>query len=405
MERKVVVTGMNMITALGLDLETNWANLVQGVSGVGNITLFDASENQTRIAAEVPAEFDELWPKYIKKRAADQMTRVTKMCYVAAKEAVAKSRINFEELDRTRCGVVLGVVSTANTSSEKGTTAQNRVLKSMANAMSAWISLEYKLAGPNFTVSSACASSAYALGIGADMIRHGMADIVIVGGADSIINKEEIEGFNELFALSTENDNPKGASKPFTKNRDGFVIGEGAGIIILEAEDSALARNADIFAEIKGYATTSEGYNIMAPMKDGEGIAFTIEQALKNAGISKQDVEYINAHGTSTTLNDRYETMAIKRVFGDLAYNIPVSSTKSMIGHTIGAAGVIELIVTIMSLKTGILTPTINYFEPDPELDLDYIPNTAREKNIKIALSNSFAFGGHNAVVVVKKYV
>jgi 3-oxoacyl-[acyl-carrier-protein] synthase II len=236
------------------------------------------------------------------------------------------------------------------------------------------------------------------------MIRHGMADIVIVGGADSIINKEEIEGFNEIYALSAENDNPK-ASKPFTKNRDGFVIGEGAGIIILESEESALKRNAEIHAEIKGYATTSEGYNIMAPMKDGEGIALTIEKALTNAGISKEDVDYINAHGTSTTLNDRYETMAIKRVFGEGAYKIPVSSTKSMIGHTIGAAGVIELIVTIMSLKTGILTPTINYDEPDPELDLDYVPNTARNKDIKCALSNSFAFGGHNAVVVVKKYV
>jgi 3-oxoacyl-[acyl-carrier-protein] synthase II len=395
---------MSIISSLGLDLETNWANLVQGKSGVGNITLFDASGNQTRIAAEVPAEFDELWPKHIKKRAAEQMTRVTKMCYVCAKQAVASSGINFEETDRNRCSVILGVVSTANTSSEKGTTPQNRVLKSMANAMSAWISLEYKLAGPNFTVSSACASSAYALGLGYDMIRHGMADIVIVGGADSIINKEEIEGFNEIYALSAENDNPK-ASKPFTKNRDGFVIGEGAGIIILESEESALKRNAEIHAEIKGYATTSEGYNIMAPMKDGEGIALTIEKALTNAGISKDDVDYINAHGTSTTLNDRYETMAIKRVFGDGAYKIPVSSTKSMIGHTIGAAGVIELIVTIMSLKTGILTPTINYDEPDPELDLDYVPNTAREKDIKYALSNSFAFGGHNAVVVVKKYV
>ncbi|MEI6766302.1 MAG: beta-ketoacyl-[acyl-carrier-protein] synthase family protein [Bacteroidota bacterium] len=404
MERKVVVTGMSIISSLGLDLETNWANLVQGKSGVGNITLFDASGNQTRIAAEVPAGFDELWPKHIKKRAADQMTRVTKMCYVCAKQAVAASGINFEETDRNRCSVILGVVSTANTSSEKGTTPQNRVLKSMANAMSAWISLEYKLAGPNFTVSSACASSAYALGLGYDMIRHGMADIVIVGGADSIINKEEIEGFNEIYALSAENDNPK-ASKPFTKNRDGFVIGEGAGIIILESEESALKRNAEIHAEIKGYATTSEGYNIMAPMKDGEGIALTIEKALNNAGISKDEVDYINAHGTSTTLNDRYETMAIKRVFGEGAYKIPVSSTKSMIGHTIGAAGVIELIVTIMSLKTGILTPTINYDEPDPELDLDYVPNTAREKDIKCALSNSFAFGGHNAVVVVKKYV
>jgi len=401
---KVVVTGMHMITSLGLDMQSNWENLKAGKSGVKKISLFDASSCQTQIAAELPAEFETLWPNYIKKRAADQMTRMTKACFVCAKEAVKQSGINFDETDRNRCGVILGVVTTANTSAEKGTTEQNRILKSMNNAMSAWISLEYKLQGPNFTVSSACASSAYAIGLGYDMIKNGAADVVIVGGADSIVNKEEIDGFNNLYALSTENDNPEKASKPFSKDRDGFVIGEGAGVLVLESERHALARNAEIIAEIAGYATSSEAYNIMAPMKDGEGIAHALELALKNAGVSASQIDYINAHGTSTTLNDKYETLAIKKVFGKRAYQIPISSSKSMIGHTIGAAGAIELIITIQTIVNGVITPTINLDQPDPELDLDYVPNKSRNQEVKCALSNSFAFGGHNAVLVIKKY-
>jgi len=401
---KVLVTGMSMISSLGLDLETNWKNICEGKSGVGLITLFDASANQTRIAAQLPEDFDTYAQPFVRKRTSDLMTRVTRMCYVCAKQAVAHAKLDFSGMDRDRCAVILGVVSTGNTSSEKGTTPQNRVLKSMSNAMSAWISMEYKLTGPNFTIASACASSAYALGMGFDLIRSGKADVVIVGGADSIINKEEIEGFNELYALCTDNDNPEKASRPFSKNRDGFVAGEGSGIMILESERSAKARNAEVFAEIAGYAITSEGYNIMAPEKDGEGIARTLTLALKNAGWNPGDVQYINAHGTSTTLNDMYETMAIKKVFGEHAYQIPVSSSKSMIGHTIGAAGAIELVITIMGMNAGIIPPTINLDVPDPDLDLDYVPHKARLKDFDRALSNSFAFGGHNAVVAVRKY-
>jgi 3-oxoacyl-[acyl-carrier-protein] synthase II len=404
MPEKVVVTGMNIISSLGLDLQSNWNNIVAGKSGVKGITLFDASENITRIAAEVPSEFEEFSKKYIKKRAGNQMTRVTKMCVVCAKEAVEMSGVDFEQMDKTRCAVILGVVNTGNSSTEKETTPQNRIFKSMTNSMSAWISLEYQLLGPNFVVNTACASSAYAISFGYEMIKNGAADVVIVGGADSIVNFEEIEGFNSLYAISVENDFPEKASKPFSKNRDGFVIGEGAGILILESETSAKKRNAVIYAEIAGYAITSEGCNIMAPMKDGEGMAFTIEKALQNAGIYKEEVDYINAHGTSTELNDRYETMAIKKVFGELAHNIPVSSSKSMIGHTIGAAGAIEAIITILSIRNSILTPTINLEQPDPDLDLDYVPNKSREKVINIALSNSFGFGGHNATLVFRKY-
>lgn len=401
---KVVVTGMNIISSLGIDLKTNWDNLVAGKSGVRRISLFDPDDSITKIAAEVPPEFEDHSKQFIKKRAGSQMTRVTKMCFVCAKMAIEHSGLNFDLADKTRCGVILGVVNAGNSSSEKDTTPQNTIFKSMTNSMAAWISLEYQLQGPAFSVNTACASSAYAIGLACEMIRNDQADVVIVGGADSIIDKEEIAGFNSLYALSVQNDIPEKASKPFALNRDGFVIGEGAGILILESETSANRRNAEIFAEVAGYAFTSEGYNIMAPMIDGEGMAVTMEKALKNANIQKDDVDYINAHGTSTELNDKYETMAIKKVFGNKAYQIPVSSSKSMIGHTIGAAGAIEGIITILSIVKGILTPTINLDTPDPELDLDYVPNQSRKKEINVAISNSFGFGGHNATVVFRKY-
>ncbi len=404
MSNKVLITGVNVISSLGLDLQTNWENLLNGQSGVKKITLFDPSDLQTQIAAQVPDGFEQYSTERIKKRLARQMTRVTRMCYVCAKDAVEQSNLNFEDLDKTRCAVILGVVNTGNSSVEKGTDLKNVILKNMNNAMSAWISLEYGLKGPNYTVATACSSSGYAMGLGFDLIKSGQADVVITGGADSIINPEEIAGFNELYALSVENDPPEKASRPFSKNRDGFVIGEGAGIIILESEKSAKTRNAKIYAELAGYGMSSEGYNIMAPEKDGEGMAYTIELALKNAGIDKNDVHYINAHGTSTTLNDKYETLAIKKVFGDHAYKIPISSNKSMIGHTVGAAGGIEGAFTVLSVLNNKIPPTINLDEKDPELDLDYVPNVYREKEILIALSNSFAFGGHNVTLVFRKY-
>ncbi len=404
MTNEVVITGMSLISSLGLSLEENWKNIVAGKSGVNYITLFDPVKLTTRIAAEVPPEFEEFSRQYIKKRAGGQMTRVTRMCFTAAKMAVADSGIDFGQVDRMRCGVIMGVVSTGNSSTERDTTPQNTVFKTMTNSMAAWISLEYNLMGPSFAVNTACASSAYAIAFGYEMIKNGQADIVIAGGADSIINFEEIQGFNALYALSVANDPPEKASKPFSKDRDGFVIGEGAGVLILESKEHALGRNARIHAEIAGYAITSEAYNIMAPMKDGEGMAQTIALALKNAGVRNNEVSYINAHGTSTELNDRYETMAIKQVFGDLAYRIPVSSSKSMLGHTIGAAGAIEAIITAMSLENGVIPPTINYNQPDPDLDLDYVPNIPRSADLQVALSNSFGFGGHNATLVLKKH-
>lgn len=404
MDNRVLITGLNVISSLGLDLQSNWDNLLLGKSGVKKIDLFDPSSLQTQIAAQVPGNFESYAEDRIKKRLSRQMTRVTRMCYVCAQDSIVNSRINFENLDRSRVAVILGVVNTGNSSVEEDTDAKNRIIKGMNNAMSAWISIEYGLTGPSFTVSTACASSGYAIGLGFDMIKNGQTDIVIAGGADSIINPEEIAGFNELFALSTENDKPEKASRPFSKNRDGFVVGEGTGIMILESESSARKRDAHIFGELAGYAFTSEGYNIMAPKKDGEGMAETMEFALNNAGVAKSEIGYINAHGTSTTLNDRFETMAIKKVFGDQAYQIPISSSKSMIGHTVGAAGVIEGAFTVLSIKHGKLPPTINLDNPDPELDLDYIPNVQREKQIHAAISNSFAFGGHNVTLVFRKF-
>ena len=403
MEKRVVITGMNLMTSLGLDLKTSWDNLVAGKSGIGKITLFDASEHDTKIACELPAEFDEYAKNYCKKYLSKQMARSTKMCYVATKQAVTDSGIDFDKFDKTRCGVIFGLVGTGYSSLDMQRNPKNLIIKTMSNAMSAWVSIEYKLEGPSYTVATACSSASYAMANGYDLIKAGKCDLVIVGGGSSGVNPDEIRGFNDLFALSTANDVPEKASRPFSIDRDGFVMGEGAGIIILESEESAKARGAEIHAELTGYALTTEAYNIMSPQKDGVGMAKTMELALQNSGVRKDEVDYINAHGTSTSLNDDYETKAIKLVFGDRAYKIPISSAKSMIGHTISAAGGVEAVITVMSIKNSIITPTINY-NPDPKLDLDYVPNESRKQDINIAISNSFAFGGHNACLVLKKY-
>jgi len=402
MKRNVVVTAVNTITALGLNMETTWQGLVKGTSGVKKITLFDPNGLDTQIAAEVSSEFEEYSGKYLKKRIAKQMTRVTQMAVVCTKEAIEANHIDTNYYSKDRCAVIMGVVNTGNSSVEKNEDLKSTVLKGMNNSMSAWISLEYGFEGPNFCVTTACASSAYAIAMGYDMIESGKADLVICGGADSIINPEEIAGFNAIFALSTRNEEPEMASAPFSANRDGFVIGEGAGVVILESEELAKKRGAAILARMKGHAMTSEAYNIVSPKEDGEGMYITMKKALEHAGLPTEAIQYINAHGTSTTLNDLYETKAIKKLFGQHAFSIPVNSSKSMIGHTIGAAGVIEAAITVQSLLNETIHPTINLDEPDPELDLDYVP-VAREKKITCAMSNSFGFGGHNASLIFEK--
>lgn len=404
MKKKVLVTGCDMITPAGLNLQSSWESLVNGTSCVRSISRFSCATLETKIAAQVDTDnFSQRASQYCKKRLLKQMTFVTRMGVVAAIQAVNDSFIDFSQCDRRRVAVILGVVNTGYNSLEAEMT-NDRIVKAMANAPSAWISLEYGIEGPNFPISTACASSAYAMAYAYDMVACGAADVVITGGTDSTLCPEEIRGFNEILALSTRNSSPETACRPFTLSRDGFVMGEGAGILIFESEEHARKRGAKVYAEIAGYALTSEAYNIVAPKPDGEGMAYTMTNALHHAGVTASEVQYVNAHGTSTPLNDRYETLAIKKVFGEQVRNIAVSSTKSMIGHTIGAAGAIEGITTIMSIKNGIITPTINYEDVDPELDLDYVPNKAVEKDIRVALSNSFGFGGHNATLVFKKY-
>ncbi len=389
-----------MVTALGVDLEASWKGLVAGRSGIRPISLFDSSKHETRIAGEVPSEFDDYARQYCSRRLANQMGRAIKMGYVCTREAVDKSGIDFDVYDRTRCAVVFGAADTGHSSIHD---PKYWILKTMPHGAAAWISQEYQLEGPNFTLSAACASSAYAIAYGYDLISANKADVVIAGGASSIVNPEHLGGFNELGALSVANETPEKASRPFSLDRDGFVIGEGAGVLVLESEESARARGATIYAEVAGYALTSEAYNIMAPRPGGVGMAKTMRMALASAGIAKEQVGYINAHASSTRLGDKYETAAIKDVFGNCASGVPVSSSKSMIGHTAGACGAIEAAITVLSMLNGVLTPTTNY-TPDPELDLDYVPNDARECDVNIALSNSFAFGGCNATLVFRKY-
>ncbi|MCX7843030.1 MAG: beta-ketoacyl-[acyl-carrier-protein] synthase family protein [Clostridia bacterium] len=401
---KTVITGMGMVTSLGTNMETTWQNLLEGRSGVNNVTLFDPCNNDTKIAAEVSNEFEKFAEKVIPKRNRKQMTRTTRMCMLAADEAIKDSGIDFSKYDRVRIAVILGVITASYNEMERSQSDSYIVVRSMPNAPSAWISLLYGLEGPNFNVSTACASSAYAIGLGHQMIKSGMADVVIAGGCDSSIEPEYFKGFNQIMAMSVRNDSPQTASRPFTLSRDGFVMGEGAGILVLESEKSALARNARIYAELAGYALTSEAADITAPKENGEGMAKTMRMALEDAGVDKNEIDYINAHGTSTFLNDKFETMAIKECFGEWAKELCVSSSKSMIGHTLGAAGAIEGIITALSVYNRKLTPTINYNDPDPELDLDYVPNKSRDKEIRAAISNSFGFGGHNASLVFKRY-
>ena len=403
-ENKTVITGMGMLNALGNTMEESFCKMVKGASGVKPITLFDPSELETKIAAQVDDSFLEIAKELIKKRERGKMTRLTQMALVAADEAVKDSSIDFDDCDRSRVAVILGIVTTAYGDVEKNQSESNSIVKSMPNAPSAWISIRYGLKGPNFNVSTACASSAYAIALGQQMIQSGLADVVITGGADSHIQKDYIRGFNQIMTLSVKNETPETACCPFSGNRDGFVMGEGAGIMILESEEHAKKRGARIYAEIGGCAITSDAGDITAPEAEGVMMAKTMRLAMDQAGVKPEDIDYINAHGTSTYLNDKYETKAIKSCFGSHAENLCVSSTKSMIGHTVGASGVIEGIVTVLTMDRGIITPTINYKEQDPELDLNYVPNVSIPKEVNMAISNSFGFGGHNASILYIKY-
>ena len=411
MKRRVVVTGVGLVTPLGTGTEKTWQALVEGKSGVGPITRFDAADQAARIAAEVK-DFDPL--RWFEKKQARNLDLVVQYGIAAADMAWKESGLDMDRLDPARVGVITGCgMGGLPTIEEYHGVYLNRgprritpffIPRVIPNMVSGHVSMHVGAKGPNLSLSTACAAGTHAVGEAFRHIRYGDCDIVVTGGAESVICPLAVGGFGSMKALSTRNDDPEAASRPFDLDRDGFIIAEGAGMLVLEELESARARGADIYAEIVGYGQTSDAYHIAAPPEDGEGAARCMRMALDDAGLNPGDIDYINAHGTSTPLNDRCETAAIKTVFGDHARRLAISSTKSMTGHMLGGAGGIEAVFTALTLKHGILPPTINLDTPDPVCDLDYVPNTARETRPETALSNSFGFGGTNGVIVLKRF-
>lgn len=410
MTGRVVVTGIGMVTPLGNDTEITWRAVCEGRSGAGPITKFDASDQEVRFAAEV-RDFDAT--PYMDRKAIRRTDPVTHYTLAAAMQALADADFRVTDQNADDVGVL---VSTGvgglhvlhdqfRALYERGPERISPFFMTMlpADMSAGYISIALGARGPNFTTVSACATGANSIGEAAEIIKRGDAKVMLAGGGECGVTAMGIAAFAATRALSRRNDDPQHASRPFDATRDGLVIGEGAAVLLLEAEDHARAREAQIYCELAGYASTADAYHITEPAPEGAGLARAMRRALKKADIEPAAVEYINAHGTGTVYNDRNETQAIKTVFGPGAYKLAVSSTKSMVGHTFGAAGAIEAAVTVLALRHGILPPTINYEHPDPECDLDYVPNAAREGRVRVALSNSMGFGGHNAVLVFRQ--
>jgi 3-oxoacyl-[acyl-carrier-protein] synthase II len=411
MSIRVVVTGMGVISPLGNGLEQFWQGLLQGKSGIGPITRFNAKEFPTRIAGEVK-DFD---PSiYMDKKEAKRMDRFAQYAVAGARMALEDAGIDQDKLDKDRVGVVLGtgiggmetLEDTARVLHEKGPGRISPFFVPMmiGNMAAGQIAIILGVKGPNITVVTACASATNAIGDAFKLIQRGGAELVITGGTEASIIPLAVAGFNSMKALSTRNEEPEKASRPFDKERDGFVMGEGAGILILEKLEHAKKRGARIYAEMLGYGATADAYHITAPAPGGVGAAKAMKEAIRDAGLRPEEINYINAHGTSTDINDKYETMAIKEVFGEHSYKLAISSTKSMTGHLLGAAGGIEALAVALAIKDRIVPPTINLNNPDPECDLDYVPHKARKMNIDYALSNSLGFGGHNATLLLGKF-
>jgi len=408
---RVVVTGMGILCPLGLDMATTWPNLIAGKSGIDYITLCDPEPLETKFAGEVtgfePAD-------YISRKDARHMDRFAQLAVAASRQAVEDSRLEINAGNQDKIGVVIGsgigglstLFEQIKVMLEKGPARVSPFLVPMmiSDIAAAQVSIALGVKGPNLCTTSACSSGADAIGAAFELIRHGDTEVMIAGGAESIINPIGITAFNALHALSTRNDAPQLASRPFDSGRDGFVISEGAAVLILESLAHARKRGATILAEILAYGATADSHHVTQPIENGEGAARAMQIAMKRAGIAASEVDYINAHGTSTPLNDIMETRAIKSAFGGHAYRIPVSSTKSMTGHLIGCAGAAEAAFCIMVIQQGIIPPTINLTHPDPECDLDYVPNVARQAKVSTALSSSFGFGGHNSVLVMRQY-
>jgi len=411
LKRRVVVTGMGMVTPLGTGVEKSWNSLIQGKSGVGRITKFDSTGFDTQIAAEVKDFAPE---NFIDKKEARRMDIFIQYAMAAAIMAMEDAQLKITPENAERVGVVVGaglgglstIESFHKVLLEKGPGRISPFFIPMliVNEAPGQISMRFGAKGPNSSVVTACATGNHNIGDAWKIIQRGDADAILAGGVESTITPLAVSGFNAMKALSTRNSEPERASRPFDKDRDGFVMGEGSGIILLEEMEQALKRGAKIYAEIVGYGLTGDAYHITAPAPDGEGAARCMAMALRDAGIRPEEVDYINAHGTSTDYNDLYETIAIKTVFKEHARKVPISSTKSMTGHLLGGAGGVESIITILTMTRGVIPPTINYETPDPNCDLDYVPNVARQAEVRVALSNSFGFGGTNAVLIFRKF-
>jgi len=411
MSRRVVVTGLGAITPVGNDVEHTWEALKAGQSGIEHITQFDTSDLQTQFAGEVKG-FDA--QERFGRKEARRMDRVTQFAMDACSQAIADSRLLENGIDRNRIGVLVGsAVGGINTLLEQYDVFKSRgprrinpffIPMMLADTPAAQVAMEYGLRGPNMSVITACATGTNAVGEAFEMVARGAADAMLTGGAEAALNPVTIAGFNVMGALSTRNEDPSRASRPFDADRDGFVASEGTAVLVIESLEHALARGATIYAEIVGYGTSSDANHMAAPLESGEGARLAMQAALDRAGLDSEEVDYVNAHGTGTRLNDPIETRAIKTLMGEHAYNIAVSSSKSMTGHLLGGAGALEALICVKVLKDGIIPPTINYDTPDPDCDLDYVPNEARQADVRVAMSNSFGFGGHNACVVLRQY-
>ncbi|MGH9944304.1 MAG: beta-ketoacyl-ACP synthase II [Pyrinomonadaceae bacterium] len=411
MKRRVVVTGLGLVTPVGLNVESTWAALLKGQSGVDFIKKFDIEKFSVKIAAEVK-DFDPL--KFVEKKEARKMGSFIHYAIAAADEAMSDSGLKITEQIAEQVGTYISSGIDDFWAIERehskllddgpGRVSPFFIPSAIVNLAAGQVSIRHGAKGPNSATATACAAGAHAIGDSMKIIERGDADVMICGGAESAITPMSVAGFAAMRALSTRNDDPLRASRPFERDRDGFVIGEGAGIVILEELEFARARGARIYAELVGYGMTADAFHITMPDETASGSTRVMQKAIKDAGISPEQVGYLNAHGTSTPYNDKFETIAIKRTFGEHAYQMAVSSTKSMTGHLLGAAGGIEAVFSVLALHHNILPPTINYVNPDPECDLDYVPNEPREANVEYALSNSFGFGGTNAALLFKRY-
>ena len=411
MKRRVVITGVGLVTPVGIGVETSWKNICSGVSGIDHITRFDTSNFMVKIAAEIKGFSSD---DYFEKKAAKRLDLFVQYGMVAARMAMEDSGLVVNDENCERIGVITGcgmgglptIEKYHKVSLERGPKKVTPFFIPMVipNMPSGHISMDHNTKGPNLTLTTACSAGTHAVGEAYRHIQYGMCDAVISGGTEAVICSLGVAGFSAMKALSTRNDDPQAASRPFDKDRDGFIMSEGSGMLIVEELEHARARGAKIYAEVVGYGLSSDAYHIAAPPENGEGAARAMKMALLDAEFAPEDIDYINAHGTSTPLNDKCETQAIKSVFGEHAKKLAISSTKSMTGHMLGAAGGIEAVFTALSIKNQIAPPTVNLAEPSPECDLDYVPNSSREMKIDAAISNSFGFGGTNAVVAMKKY-